>query len=270
MPDSRIAECFEELIRVMAQLREEDGCPWDREQTHESLKPYLIEEAYEAIEALDGGDDEAFKEELGDVLLQVVFHARIAEERGGFDIADVVTAHVAKLKRRHPHVFGGVSVEGMEEIWANWERIKKEEDQTRTSVLSGVPKSLPALLKARRVQEKASLVGFDWEQADEVWKKVAEELSELKEACATHKQDAIREEMGDLLFSLVNYARFLDVDPEDALQRTVDKFTRRFRAIEEELAQSGRTPADASFEEMDALWEEGKKGDRKGKMQSEK
>ncbi|MCD6335817.1 MAG: nucleoside triphosphate pyrophosphohydrolase [Candidatus Latescibacteria bacterium] len=271
MPDTRIAACFEELIRVMARLREEGGCPWDREQTHESLKPYLIEEAYEAIEAMDEGD-EAFKEELGDVLLQVVFHARIAEERGGFDIGDVLATHVAKLKRRHPHVFGDVKVQGTEDVWANWERIKREENTNRTSALSGIPKALPALLKARRVQEKASLVGFDWEQADEVLEKVEEELAELKAACASHEQDAIREEFGDLLFSLVNYARFLNVDPEDALQRTVAKFSGRFQAIEEALARRGRTPSEASFEEMDAIWEEGKKKrqNEKGEMQSEK
>ena len=271
MPDARIAECFEELIRVMARLREEGGCPWDREQTHESLKPYLIEEAYEAIEAMDEGD-EAFKEELGDVLLQVVFHARIAEERGGFDIGDVLATHVAKLKRRHPHVFGDVSVQGMEDVWTNWERIKREENTKRTSALSGIPKALPALLKARRVQEKASLVGFDWERADEVFEKVEEELTELKAACASREQDAIREEFGDLLSSLVNYARFLNVDPEDALQRTVAKFSGRFQAIEEALARRGRTPSEASFEEMDAIWEEGKKKrqNEKGEMQSEK
>ncbi len=218
---------------------------------------------------MDEGD-EAFKEELGDVLLQVVFHARIAEERGGFDIGDVLETHVAKLKRRHPHVFGDVQVHGMEDVWTNWERIKREENKKRTSALSGIPKALPALLKARRVQEKASLVGFDWERTDEVFEKVEEELAELKAACASHEQEHIREELGDLLFSLVNYARFLNVDPEDALQRTVDKFSKRFQAIEEELARRGRTPAEASFEEMDAIWEEGKRRNAKCKVQNEK
>jgi len=258
----------------MARLREEGGCPWDREQTHESLKPYLIEEAYEVMEAMDQGDDEAFKEELGDLLLQVVFHARIAEERGRFDIGDVLTAHVEKLKRRHPHVFGEASVQGTNEVWANWERIKGEEHGKRTSVLSGVPKALPALLKARRVQEKASLVGFDWERTEEVFAKVEEEVAELKAACASHeadtdgisdevRKDHIRDELGDLLFSLVNLSRFLNVEPEDALRRTVDKFVRRFRAIEEELSRRGSSPAEASLEEMDAIWE-GTKG-RRGK-----
>lgn len=281
MSDARIASYFDELVRIMVRLRQKGGCPWDREQTHESLKPYLIEEAYEVMEAMDQEDDEAFVEELGDLLLQVIFHARIAEERGRFDIGDVLVAHVEKLKRRHPHVFGEVSVQGTDEVWANWERIKGEENQKRTSVLSGIPKALPALLKARRVQEKASLVGFDWKQTEEVFAKVEEELAELKAACMSHdevdinvheadadsisgnaREDHIREELGDLLFSLVNLSRFLNVEPEDALRRTVDKFIRRFRAIEEELLRRGSTPAEASLEEMDAIWE-GTKGRRK-------
>ena len=277
MPDARVASYFDELVRIMVRLREEEGCPWDREQTHESLKPYLIEEAYEVMEAMDQGDDEAFKEELGDLMLQVVFHARIAEERGRFDIGEVLAAHVEKLKRRHPHVFGEASVQGadtdhpIDEVWANWERIKREEHGKRTSVLSGVPKALPALLKARRVQEKASLVGFDWERTEEVFAKVEEEVAELKAACASHdeadtdgisdkvREDHIREELGDLLFSLVNLSRFLNVEPEDALRRTVNKFVRRFRAIEEELSRRDSSPAEASLEEMDAIWE-GTKG----------
>ena len=275
MPDARVASHFDELVRIMVRLREEGGCPWDREQTHESLKPYLIEEAYEVMEAMDQGDDEAFKEELGDLMLQVIFHARIAEEQERFDIGDVLAAHVEKLKRRHPHVFGEASVQGADEVWANWERIKGEEHGKRTSVLSGVPKALPALLKARRVQEKASLVGFDWERTEEVFAKVEEEVGELKAACASHdeadtdgisdevRKDHIRDELGDLLFSLVNLSRFLNVEPEDALRRTVDKFVRRFRAIEEELSRRGSSPAEASLEEMDAIWE-GTKG-RMGK-----
>lgn len=264
MSDARIPSYFDELVRIMARLREEGGCPWDREQSHESLKPYLIEEAYEVMEAMDQGDDEAFKEELGDLLLQVVFHARIAEEQGHFDIGDVLAAHVEKLKRRHPHVFGEVSVQGTDEVWANWERIKREENSKRTSVLSGIPKALPALLKARRVQEKAALVGFDWERIEEVFAKVEEEVAELKAACASHNEDHIREELGDLLFSLVNLSRFLNVEPEDALRRTVDKFVGRFRAIEEELSRRGSTPDEASFEEMDAIWEGTK--ERRGKV----
>jgi len=247
---------FDELIQIMARLRAKDGCPWDREQDHKSLRPYLIEEAYEVLDALDRDDDRGLREELGDLMLQIVFHAQIAREEGRFDIEDVLRTHIHKLKRRHPHVFGDVSVSGPEQVVTNWEEIKRQEG--KQSILDGVPRHLPALLRAYRVQEKAAGTGFDWEDVDGVLSKVDEELREFREACAQRDPGQIEEELGDLLFSLVNVARFLGANPEDALRRTADKFIRRFQFIESEIERSGRSLDTASIEEMDALWEEAK------------
>jgi len=250
---------FEELAYIMKTLQGPGGCPWDLEQTHESLKPYLIEEAYEVIEAIDSGADEPLKEELGDLLLQVVFHAEIADRQGRFSMDDVIRGIIEKLKRRHPHVFGEVHVDGSEQVIKNWEEIKRREKRGKKaggSVLDGLPKSLPALIKARRIQEKVSRVGFDWARTEEVMLKVEEELSELKEASLKNDHDAIEEELGDLLFAIANLARFVSLCPEDALKKTIDKFQRRFQYIEQELPKRGKKLGEATLEEMDKLWEE--------------
>ena len=268
---------LEELIDVMARLRAEDGCPWDREQTHATLKPYLLEEAYEVLDAIDSGDDDELIGELGDVLLQVVFHAQIAGEEGRFSIADVGRAIVDKLVRRHPHVFGSVEVEGADHVVTNWERIKREEraqggKKQTVSALDGVPTELPALLRAQRVQEKAARVGFDWQQIDGALDKIAEEFDEVRsewEAVSagdatvqtqvqTQVQTRARyeEEMGDLLFALVNAGRFMGICPEDALRRAVGKFETRFRSLEERFRQRGSDLEEANLEEMDRVWDQ--------------
>ncbi|MHB9030451.1 MAG: nucleoside triphosphate pyrophosphohydrolase [Candidatus Latescibacterota bacterium] len=267
-------ESFNELIAIMKRLLAPGGCPWDREQTHQSLKPYLIEEAYEVIEAIDSGSDEHLKEELGDVLLQVVFHAEIAEREARFTIDDVVRGISEKLRRRHPHVFGDASVEDSAQVLRNWEEIKRKEKREKReggSVLDGLPRSLPALIRARRIQEKVSRVGFDWARTEEVLMKVEEELGELKEASLRNDRAAIEEELGDLLFSVANLARFVSVCPEDALRKTIDKFQRRFQFIERELPKRGKKLGEASLEEMDALWEEVKKEEKaEGRRQKAK
>jgi tetrapyrrole methylase family protein/MazG family protein len=258
-------ESFNELIAIMKRLLAPGGCPWDQEQTHQSLKPYLIEEAYEVIEAIDSGSDDHLREELGDVLLQVVFHAEIAERDGRFTIDNVVRGISEKLRRRHPHVFGDASVENSSQVLKNWEEIKRKEKREKSeggSVLDGLPRSLPALIRARRIQEKVSRVGFDWARTEEVLMKVEEELGELKEASLRNDRAAIEEELGDLLFSVANLARFVSVCPEDALRKTIDKFQRRFQYIERELPKRGKKLGEASLEEMDALWEEVKKGEQ--------
>ena len=258
-------ESFDELVRIMHTLQAPGGCPWDIEQTHESLKPYLLEEAYEAIEAIESGSDEHLAEELGDVLLQVVFHAEIAARNGRFTIDDVVNGINDKLKRRHPHVFGEAVAETPGEVVKNWEEIKRREKRELSeggSVLDGLPRSLPALIRARRIQEKVSRVGFDWARTEEVLMKVEEELGELKTASAANDRAAIEEELGDLLFAVANLARFVSLCPEDALRKTVDKFQRRFEYIERELPKRGKKLGEASLEEMDALWEEVKRGER--------
>jgi len=259
---------FDDLVEVMKRLHAPGGCPWDREQTHESLKPYLLEETYEALEAIDSGSDSRLAEELGDVLMQVVFHAEIADREGRFTIDDVVQGIVDKLIRRHPHVFGDVTVDGSEEVLRNWEEIKRSEKRGNKdggSVLDGLPKDLPALIKARRIQEKVSRVGFDWERTEEVMLKVDEELAELKEANHAQDMSAIEEELGDLLFAVANLARFVSLCPEDALRRTIDKFQRRFQYIERELPKRGMKLGEASLEEMDKLWEEVKKEEKRGR-----
>jgi tetrapyrrole methylase family protein / MazG family protein len=261
-------ESFDELVRIMHTLQAPGGCPWDREQTHESLKPYLIEEAYEAIEAIESGSDAHLAEELGDVLLQVVFHAEIAERDGRFTIDDVVRGINDKLKRRHPHVYGEATADTSGQVVKNWEEIKRREKRERKeggSVLEGLPRSLPALIRARRIQEKVSRVGFDWSRTEEVLMKVEEELGELKEASRANDRAAIEEEIGDLLFAVANLARFVSLCPEDALRKTVDKFQRRFEYIERELPKRGKKLGEASLEEMDELWEEVKRTEGKEK-----
>ena len=257
---------FDKLVSIMKKLQSPDGCPWDREQTHESLKPYFVEEVYEAIEAIDSHSDEHLREELGDVLLQILFHAEIASREGRFTIEDVITGVIDKLTRRHPHVFGGTTVNGSKEVLKNWEAIKRGEKRKKGengSVLDGLPKNLPALIRARRIQEKVSRVGFDWEHTEQVMLKVEEELRELKEASNKKDQSAIEEELGDLLFAVANLARFVSVCPEDALRKTIDKFQKRFQYIESELPKRGKKLGEASLEEMDELWEEVKGKEKK-------
>lgn len=251
---------FNNLLKIMSRLRGKKGCPWDKEQTTESLKPFLIEEAYEVIEAIDEKSPEKMKEELGDLLLQVVFHAQLAKERKEFDMEDILETLEEKLIRRHPHVFGDVSYEDAKEVLVQWEKIKKQEKANikRESMLDSVPKELPALLRAHRLQDKASRVGFDWKHIDDVFKKVEEEIKEFKGAVEKKKPDEIEDELGDIFFALVNVARFLEVNPEDALRKTISKFISRFRYIEEKAKEAKRELSDMTLEEMDKFWEEAK------------
>ena len=254
-------DLFGELVQIMARLRGENGCPWDREQTHASIKPYLLEETYEVLESIDENDPAKLEEELGDLALQIVFHAQMADEAGLFTIADVLRGINEKLRRRHPHIFGDVKADTAQEVLFNWEQIKKlerEKAQGRASLLDGVPRELPALLRAHRLQEKASRVGFDWNEARQVFQKVEEELAELRAAMESEQPDRMEAELGDLLFSLVNLGRFIAVNPEDALRKTIARFIDRFQYIEEELARRGTAPGQVTLEEMDALWAEAK------------
>ncbi len=247
-------EKFENLMDIMHRLRKE--CPWDREQTHDSIKAATLEEAYEVVEAIDEKNFTELKSELGDLLLHIVFHSVMAEEKARFNINDVIDSISEKLIRRHPHIFGDVKVNGSEDIERNWEKIKLEEG--RESVLEGVPKHLPQIQRAYRLQQKASKVGFDWENKEDVWEKVQEEIRELKEIENEKNQGRIEEEVGDLFFALVNYSRFLKVNPENALRRTNEKFIKRFSYVEGKLKEKGKTPADSNLKEMDKFWEESK------------
>jgi tetrapyrrole methylase family protein/MazG family protein len=246
---------FDEFVSIMKRLRTE--CPWDKEQTHESLKKHFVEEAYEALDAVDRKNFPDLRGELGDVALQVVFHAIIAEEERHFTLEEVFSEINQKLIRRHPHIYGDAVVKNGAEQSALWDKIKMTEG--RMSVLEGIPNHLPALMKAEKVQKKAAKVGFEWETRADVWKKVEEEMAELHEAVASKNETHIHEEFGDLLFSLVNYSRFIGVDPEESLQSTVNKFTGRFRYIEKRLIEQGKDIHAASLEEMDAIWNEAKK-----------
>ena len=249
---------FTQLVNLMVQLRSPEGCPWDREQSHQSLKKYMIEEAYEACDAIDSGEDELLKEELGDVLLQVVFHAQIASEQNRFTVSDVLETINAKLVNRHPHVFGDLNLDNSEEVLQHWESFKVKEKQERKSILDGVPGTLPSLLKADRIQERVSRVGFDWDKVEDVIEKLKEELGEFEEACTQEDSQQIEEELGDLLFALVNVARFVKTDPEAALHGTIQKFTRRFHYVEQKIKESGQDLQQASLEMMDRYWEESK------------
>jgi MazG family protein len=252
---------IERLLQIMAVLRSPGGCPWDAEQTPESLKPYLVEEAYEVLEAIDRGDPAAIRDELGDLLLQIVFQARIFEERGAFDLGDVAAAIADKLERRHPHVFSDQPTGDLKALNAQWDRIKNEEKRGRgetATVLGGIPRHLPALQRARKLTEKASRVGFDWPDADGVFAKVHEELWEFEEAMRHADQQAMTDELGDLLFAIVNLGRFLNIDAEEALRRTINRFVTRFEHIEQSLARAGKTFQETTLEEMDALWVEAK------------
>lgn len=250
------------LVEIMRKLRGEGGCPWDRKQTHESLRTYVVEEAYEVVQAVDDRDDAELREELGDLLLQVAFHSQIASETGRFDVGDVIRGIVEKLIRRHPHVFGDVEAKDSKTVLRNWERIKQRErageEGEPGSVLDNVAGAMPALMRAVKVQAKASRVGFDWPDVTGALGKVQEEMGELEEARKAGDREKTAEEVGDVLFALVNVARFLKVDPEIALGRTVDKFIARFKHIEARAGEGNRRVEDMTLDEMDSLWEEAK------------
>jgi tetrapyrrole methylase family protein / MazG family protein len=282
-----MSDQFDNLVRLMARLRAPDGCPWDRKQTHESLKPYLLEEAYEVLETIDRGESTLLQEELGDLLLQVLFHAQIAAESQRFSMNEVMEQLAEKLVRRHPHVFGGPdqkqSASNADQVLSRWEEIKRSEREQQgdaSSALDGVPKTLPALLRAYQIQARASRVGFDWPEAGPVLEKLEEEIAELREAVASAAQPSkpvadssagsgqesdgltrmarVEAEFGDVLFSMVNLARFLKVNPEEALRTATNRFMERFHYVEAQAAKTGRTLSAMTLAEMDALWNEAK------------
>jgi tetrapyrrole methylase family protein / MazG family protein len=271
-------EWFEKLVAVQARLRAPNGCPWDREQTHQSLRTYLIEEAYEVLEALESGNDEKFAEEMGDLLLQIVFHSEIAQEEGRFTVADVIREIHDKMIRRHPHVFGETRAKDSAEVLRNWEQIKAEERRSNAgrgdskagatiakepSLLDGVSRTLPATLEGLQLARKAARIGFDWEDVGGVIKKMEEETEELKEAVKSQDERKIEEELGDLLFAAVNLSRFVKMDPEIALKKANAKFSGRFRAMERLARNSGREFKDLPREEMEALWTDTKRTEEK-------
>ena len=259
---SDAGKSMERLLEVMRRLRAPDGCPWDREQTHETLKSDLIEEAYEVIDAIEGGNVSHLEEELGDLLLQVVFHSEISKENGHFEFSDVANGIIEKLERRHPHVFGDVEVSGTGEVLQNWDEIKKSEQKDNNkvaSIVSGIPKHLPALQKAHQVQKRAARAGFDWKHIDDVFDKLHEEIEEVKDAINRAHEEDIRAELGDLLFSVVNVSRFLGHNPEELLNHNVKKFVRRFQFVEDRVHASGRGFKEFSLEELDAFWDEAKR-----------
>lgn len=246
-------KAFERLLIIMDELRA--GCPWDMKQTMESLRHLTIEEVYELGDAILDGDHEEIKKEIGDILLHMVFYSKIGSEKNQFDIADSLNSICDKLISRHPHIYGDVKVQDEEEVKANWEKLKLKEG--KKSVLEGVPKSLPAMVKAQRIQDKARGVGFDWDNSDQVWEKVLEELEEFKQE-SDRNSDKMEEEFGDLLFSMINFARFKGLNPEDALERTNKKFIFRFQYLETRSAADGKNLSEMSLEEMDKYWNEAK------------
>lgn len=254
---------FDDLVKLMTTLRGPNGCPWDRKQTLPDLKPYVIEEAYEVVDAIDQNDRRALAEELGDLLLQVVFIAEMTREEGTFDVYDSITAIHDKLVRRHPHVFADVEANDAETVLTNWEKLKQEERKAEDkSVLSGVPQSMPALLKAWRLTEKAARVGFDWRRTEDVFDKIDEEVGELREAVQKGDLSHIHEEIGDLLFTIANIARKVNVNPEEALQSTNRKFMSRFQSMEAQVRGRGQNLDQLPLEEMDRLWDEAKAAER--------
>ena len=255
-----IPDEFRDLVETVETLRGPNGCPWDRQQTHESLRKYAIEETYEVVEAIESGDDGKLLDELGDLLLQVLLHAQMASEDRRFDIGDVCASLHGKLLRRHPHVFSDTEVAGVDDVLHNWEQIKKEEpgNTERKSALDGVPKSLPALMRAAKLSKKAAKTGFDWPDVKAVIAKLREETGELEEALEQGDPREIEEEIGDVLFTVVNIARFQDIDPEEALRRMLGKFAKRFSLIEEVAAASSRKIEEMTLEEMDRVWEDAK------------
>lgn len=274
-------EWFEKLVAVQARLRAPNGCPWDREQTHQSLRTYLIEEAYEVLEALESGDDAKFAEEMGDLLLQIVFHSQIASEEGRFTVAEVIREIHDKMIRRHPHVFGKTQAKNSAEVLRNWEQIKAEERRAganksdakaveggpkEVSLLDGVSRALPATLEGFQLTRKASRIGFDWEEVGGVFEKLAEETEELKKASKEQVQQKMEEELGDLLFAAVNLSRYLKIDPEIALKKANAKFSRRFRAMEGLARKGGREFKDLPRGEMEAIWDSTKLAEGKPQL----
>lgn len=251
------AAAFLRLVKIMDELREQ--CPWDRKQTIHTLRSLTIEETYELVDAIDTEDWNGIKEELGDLLLHLLFYSKIGSEQQAFQLEEVINGVCEKLIHRHPHIYGNVQVADEEEVKRNWEQLKLKEGKGKKSVLEGVPNALPSIVKALRIQEKAKQVGFEWENKEAVWEKVEEESAELLEAIKTKDQHEIEAEFGDLLFSMVNYARFLHVDPETALERTNRKFIYRFQQMEKMAEEEGKLLANLSLEEMDALWNKIKK-----------
>jgi MazG family protein len=272
--DLRAGPWFEKLVTLQARLRAPNGCPWDREQTHSTLRTYLIEEAYEVLDALESGEDTKFAEELGDLLLQIVFHSQIAAEEGRFTVADVIREIHEKMVRRHPHVFGTKQAKDAAEVLRNWEQIKAQERGAKqvkisvetaeplSSVLEGVPRSLPATLEGLQLTKKAARIGFDWHDTRGILDKIREECTELQEILDGRNSRGAEEELGDLLFAVVNLARFVELDPEIALQRANAKFTRRFQEMERQAAASGRSLQQLPRAEMEALWEAAKRRER--------
>jgi XTP/dITP diphosphohydrolase len=246
----QVSKAFLRLVQIMEELREK--CPWDKKQTIQSLRQMTIEETYELADAITEEDWKGIKEELGDMLLHIVFYTKIASEQKQFELEDVLRGITEKLIYRHPHIYGDVQVKDEEEVKRNWEKLKLKEG--KKSVIGGVPKSLPATVKAMRLQEKAKQVGFEWDTKEQVWDKVEEEIAELKEVIDTNQPDKVEEEFGDLVFSLINYARFLQVDAENALERTNKKFIQRFSKMEEQAIQQGKDLSTMSLQEMDAIW----------------
>ncbi len=254
------AKKFVQLLEIMEKLRGPQGCPWDKEQNHKTLIPYLVEETYEVIDALENKNKSQFEDELGDLLFQVIFHSQIAQEENQFDINGVLQAIIDKLTRRHPHVFGDTKVKDASEVVHNWEQIKASEKMgdPSLSILSEIPVSLPSLLKAYKLGKKVSQVGFDWPSLDGVFSKVKEEIEELQQAIQNQNKMEILEELGDLLFSISNLARFLKINPEEALRQTNEKFSRRFQFIEKKLREEKKSFKNTSLEEMDKIWNEAK------------
>lgn len=246
---------FERLLIIMEELREK--CPWDRKQTMETLRHLTIEEVYELSDAIIDGDLDEVKKELGDLMLHMVFYSKIGSEKGAFNVADVLNSVCEKLINRHPHIYGDVKADSEDEVKANWEKIKLKEGKGKKSVLEGVPRSLPSMVKASRIQDKARGVGFDWDNADQVWEKVEEEIGELKVEIESGT-DRVEEEFGDVLFSMINYARFLGINPDDALERTNKKFIKRFKFLETESAKDGKNMGEMTLNEMDVYWNRSK------------
>jgi MazG family protein len=250
---------FERLLNILDELREK--CPWDKKQTNDSLRKLTIEETYELAEAVSSGSDDGIRNELGDMMLHIVFYAKIGSEKGAFTMADVLEGINNKLTYRHPHVFGDVTVSGPSEVEENWEQLKIRENNGYKAVLSGVPASLPAIIKANRIQEKVRGVGFDWEMREQIWDKVAEEISELRKEIEEHDDEKIESELGDVLFSLINASRLYGIDPEAALEKTNRKFIKRFNYLEEETIKKGRSLHSMTLDEMNVIWEQAKKHD---------
>lgn len=252
MEQQQVADAFLRLVKIMDELREQ--CPWDKKQTIATLRPLTIEETYELTDAITNEDWKGIREEIGDLMLHMVFYARIGMEQQRFTLEEALNGICEKLISRHPHIYGDIKVKDEEEVKQNWEKLKLKEG--KKSILSGVPVSLPSMVKATRLQEKARQVGFEWDNKEQVWDKVKEETEELLEAVNSNDQEKVEEEMGDLLFSLINYARFLQVDPENALEKTNKKFMARFTKMEQLALNKGRSLTDMSLAEMDALWDE--------------